>query len=160
MHLSGAAEFSTFRRTLAAILHTVLGMTSGDDQQLSAWIKAHLRVIAVTAPDADRLGQAESAVLDVLDPPLNLQGRPSSPVRTRLTELRRHRNSCSAAGSPSQPSPVPKEPRVNQAELQFHRAMVEIYETAKRDVGYNATRFLQMISEQGGLPTARGAAVE
>ena len=33
--------------------------------------------------------------------------------------------------------------------------MVAIYETAKRDLGYNATRFLQMISEQGGLATAR-----
>ena len=30
-----------------------------------------------------------------------------------------------------------------------------IYETAKRELGYNATRFLQMISEQGGLVTAR-----
>jgi hypothetical protein len=44
---------------------------------------------------------------------------------------------------------------LNQAERQFHRAMVAIYETAKRDLGYNATRFLQMISEQGGLATAR-----
>jgi hypothetical protein len=33
--------------------------------------------------------------------------------------------------------------------------MISIYETAKRELGYNATRFLQMISEQGGLPTAR-----
>jgi hypothetical protein len=41
------------------------------------------------------------------------------------------------------------------AAKQFHRAMVGIYETAKRDLGYNATRFLQMISEHGGLATAR-----
>ncbi len=40
-------------------------------------------------------------------------------------------------------------------ELRFHKAMVAIYETAKRDLGYNATRFLQMVSEQGGLATAR-----
>jgi hypothetical protein len=44
---------------------------------------------------------------------------------------------------------------MSQAERQFHRAMVAIYETAKRDLGYNATRFLQMISEQGGLAAAR-----
>ena len=44
---------------------------------------------------------------------------------------------------------------MNQAEQQFHRAMVAIYETAKRELGYNATRFLQMISEQGGQVTAR-----
>jgi hypothetical protein len=33
--------------------------------------------------------------------------------------------------------------------------MVGIYETAKRELGYNATRFLQIVSEQGGLVTGR-----
>jgi hypothetical protein len=33
--------------------------------------------------------------------------------------------------------------------------MMGIYETAKRELGYNATRFLQMVSAQGGLVTAR-----
>lgn len=33
--------------------------------------------------------------------------------------------------------------------------MISIYETAKLELGYNATRFVQMISDQGGLPTAR-----
>jgi hypothetical protein len=33
--------------------------------------------------------------------------------------------------------------------------MAVIYETAKRELGYNATRFLQMISEHGGLAAAR-----
>jgi len=47
------------------------------------------------------------------------------------------------------------EAEVNEAERGFHRAMVAIYETAKRELGYNATRFLQMLSEQGGLATAR-----
>jgi hypothetical protein len=40
-------------------------------------------------------------------------------------------------------------------ELAFHREMVNVYETAKREAGYNATRFLQMLSEHGGLETAR-----
>lgn len=35
------------------------------------------------------------------------------------------------------------------------KAMVEIYQTAKNDLGYNATRFLQMISDHGGLGAAR-----
>jgi len=30
--------------------------------------------------------------------------------------------------------------------LKFHRAMLNIYHTAKKDLGYNATRFLQMLS--------------
>jgi hypothetical protein len=91
MHLGGAAEFSTFRRTLAAILGSAIGLTSEDDPQLSAWMSTHLRVVTAPVTDADGLGQIESAVLDSLDPPLNLQGRSLSPVRARLTELRRRR---------------------------------------------------------------------
>jgi hypothetical protein len=43
------------------------------------------------------------------------------------------------------------------AELQtrFHEAMLEIYRRAKSDAGYNATRFLGMVSEQGGYEAAR-----
>ena len=37
----------------------------------------------------------------------------------------------------------------------FHRAMVEIYERAKREASYNATYFLRMVSDLGGLETAR-----
>ena len=44
---------------------------------------------------------------------------------------------------------------MDEVERRFHRAMISIYETAKRELGYNATRFLQMLSEQGGLVTAR-----
>jgi hypothetical protein len=44
---------------------------------------------------------------------------------------------------------------VNEVERRFHRAMIQIYETAKRELDYNATRFLQMVSEQGGLAAAR-----
>ena len=33
--------------------------------------------------------------------------------------------------------------------------MVEIYQTGKRELGYNAARFIQMVSEQGGLATAK-----
>lgn len=44
---------------------------------------------------------------------------------------------------------------MDEVERRFHRAMIAIYETSKRELGYNATRFLQMVSEQGGLVTAR-----
>jgi hypothetical protein len=91
MHLGGAAEFSTFRRTLAAILRPVLRLDGEDDPRLSAWINARLRVIAVAVPDADHLGDIETAVLGILDPPLNLRGRPPTPIRMRLTDLRRDR---------------------------------------------------------------------
>ena len=44
---------------------------------------------------------------------------------------------------------------MDEAERRWNRAMVAIYETAKRELNYNATRFLQMVSEQGGLATAK-----
>ena len=40
-------------------------------------------------------------------------------------------------------------------ELRFHDAMVEIYQRARTECNYNATRFLQMLSESGGLTTAK-----
>lgn len=46
----------------------------------------------------------------------------------------------------SQPTPL---------EIEFHKDMVDIYRKAKEECGYNATRFLQMVSNEGGLKTAR-----
>jgi hypothetical protein len=40
-------------------------------------------------------------------------------------------------------------------EVAFQEAMLEIYEKAKKECRYNASRFFQMITEQGGLQTAR-----
>lgn len=37
----------------------------------------------------------------------------------------------------------------------FHRAMLEVYRKARREAGYNATYFLQMVEEAGGLEAAR-----
>ena len=91
MHLAGAAEFSTFRRSLAAILRPVIGRAGENDARLSDWMNAHLRVAAAAVPDSDTLGAIEAAVLDSIDPPLSLRGRPPSPVRAKLTELRGQR---------------------------------------------------------------------
>ena len=40
-------------------------------------------------------------------------------------------------------------------ELQFHGAMLDIYRRAKSEANYNATQFLRMVSEIGGLQTAK-----
>ena len=40
-------------------------------------------------------------------------------------------------------------------EKQFHKDMVGIYEKAKDECGYVATRFIQMVAEKGGLTTAK-----
>lgn len=42
-----------------------------------------------------------------------------------------------------------------QLEDRFHLAMLGIYKSAKRECDYNATRFLQMVVDKGGLATAR-----
>ena len=89
MHLAGKHEFSTFRRTLGAILAADSGSTAVDEQALSDWMRAHLRVVTVWFDDRDELGRLEKRVLTALDPPLNLQGMAPSPVRRRLRELRR-----------------------------------------------------------------------
>lgn len=43
----------------------------------------------------------------------------------------------------------------SELEREFHQAMVRIYERAREEARYNATRFLRMVSEQGGLAAAR-----
>lgn len=40
-------------------------------------------------------------------------------------------------------------------EKAFHRDMLQIYQRAKEECGYNATRFLQMVANDGGLKTAQ-----
>jgi len=44
---------------------------------------------------------------------------------------------------------------VNDIERAFHAAMVDVYERAKREVGYNATRFKRLVAERGGVEAAR-----
>ena len=82
-------EFSTFRRTLGAVQAQWQNSATVDEEALTEWMMAHLRVLAAPYEDADTLGRLETGVLALLDPPLNLQGRPVTPLRRRLTELRR-----------------------------------------------------------------------
>jgi len=53
-----------------------------------------------------------------------------------------------AYGEETVPTPV------TALQEQFHRAMVDVYERARREAGYNASRFLAMVSEVGGLEAA------
>jgi hypothetical protein len=39
--------------------------------------------------------------------------------------------------------------------MEFHEAMLEIYRRAQSEAGYPATRFLSMVSRDGGYETAR-----
>jgi hypothetical protein len=89
MHLGGNHEFSTFRRTLGAILASAAGLDRIDESRLTTWMYDHLRVITVPHDNADTLGRIEEAVLGQIDPPLNLKGMPRTAIRARITELRR-----------------------------------------------------------------------
>ena len=44
---------------------------------------------------------------------------------------------------------------LHDLENQFHRAMLNIYETARSRCRHNAARFLQMVTEYGGLQAAK-----
>ena len=43
----------------------------------------------------------------------------------------------------------------NDIEARFHQEVLSVYTKAKDECHYNATRFLQMVSDQGGLQVAK-----
>lgn len=88
MHLGGNHEFSTFRRSLGAIVAHSNGVTQIDEDGLTRWMHSHLRLVTVPYDDRDSLGRLERDVLSELDPPLNLQHMKPTPIRRRLRELR------------------------------------------------------------------------
>ena len=44
---------------------------------------------------------------------------------------------------------------MSNLEKQFEKEMLDIYIMAKKECGYNAVRFLQLVSEKGGLAAAK-----
>jgi hypothetical protein len=96
-HLGSDIYGSTFRLTLASALRGRLSlepiggghMGRDGEARLTEWMHAHLAVATVAYPDRAGLDAFETLVLDRLDPPLNIAKRPPTPVRSRLTILRR-----------------------------------------------------------------------
>jgi len=43
----------------------------------------------------------------------------------------------------------------SQIELKFHEEMKNIYFSAKKELGYNASRFWQLVCEKGGVKAAK-----
>lgn len=89
MHLGKRRELSTLRRSLGSILASADGLPAIDEAQLTLWMYAHLRVTAIPVGDADTLGDLETETLTTLDPPLNLAKVGRTPLRERLSALRK-----------------------------------------------------------------------
>lgn len=112
-HLRGTIYGSTFRKTLASVLRLPLGLeivgpkrlTRSSEQTLSVWIKAHLDIAVHPFPERDPLGDLERHVLTRLNPPLNLDGMASTPLRSLLAIRRRELRSIGAETSPTVESP-------------------------------------------------------
>jgi hypothetical protein len=71
--------------------------------------------------------------------------RPGS--RSQPPEQRRSRATSTHPAAAAEPDQM--------AVTQFHRAMLDVYRRARKEAGYNATYFLKMVEEVGGLEAAR-----
>lgn len=89
MHLGKKHEFSTLRRSLGSILAHTDGQPSIDETRLTLWMYAHLRVVLIPVADAHTLNDLETDILSELDPPLNLAKVGPTPLRQRLSALRK-----------------------------------------------------------------------
>lgn len=95
-HIRGRIRGSTFRFTLGAALMMPLGLaadgpkrlTAASEATLSAWMREHLSVCTVMVQDRESVMGIEDLVLARLDPPLNLEGLPATPLRGQITRLR------------------------------------------------------------------------
>jgi hypothetical protein len=96
-HLGGNVGSSTFRKTVSAVLLEPLALRlsgpacldKASNDAVSTWMRAHLLVVTTPYDDRDLLAKVEQAVLERIDPPLNLKGMPSTPILTTLSALRR-----------------------------------------------------------------------
>jgi len=97
-HLGGKVRGSDLRLTLAAILFDQLDLTvqaamllqASSEHVLSEWMRAHLLIAVHPHDDRDSLGGLERAVVERLDPPLNLEDHlPATSVRQRVAVLRK-----------------------------------------------------------------------
>jgi hypothetical protein len=97
-HLTGKVRSSSIRLTLAAILFAQLELVvqasallqASAEQALSDWMSAHLSVAVHPHDDRDTLSGLEQAVVQRLDPPLNIEDHlPATSERQAVIALRR-----------------------------------------------------------------------
>ena len=95
-HLAGKVRSSAVRLALAAVLldrlelvvQAAVLLQASSEEALSDWMRAHLSVAVHVHDDRDTLAGLEQAVVQRLDPPLNLEGHlPATSVRQRVAAL-------------------------------------------------------------------------
>lgn len=86
-HFKGRRSASTLRRTLGGVLDATFDRVLLREE-LSDWMSTHLRVVPLLIEDADTLGDLERQVVELLDPPLNLEHASTRPLRVELRRLR------------------------------------------------------------------------
>jgi hypothetical protein len=89
MHLGKNHQFSTLRSSVGSILAEANGEAAIDEVELTRWMHAHLRVVPIPVADADTPDDLETAILADLDPPLNLAKVGKTPLRQRLSAMRK-----------------------------------------------------------------------
>lgn len=105
MHLGKKHEFSTLRRSLGSILAEANKRPFIDEAELTRWMHAHLKVVPIPVQEADTLDQLETALLMELDPPLNLAKVGRTPLRQRLSALRKQYGGIKAGLDIAAPTP-------------------------------------------------------
>jgi hypothetical protein len=96
-HLGGRISSSTFRQTLAALLHERLALqlaspgvlTADSEHRLSVWMGARLAATVWPTAHANDLRDIEERVITQLDPPLNLAGARVTALRAQVIAGRR-----------------------------------------------------------------------
>ena len=97
-HLTGKVRSSAVRLALASILFVQLDVVvqaaallqASSEQALSEWMRVHLLVGVHPHDDRDTLSGLEQAVVQRLDPPLNIDDHvPATSVRQRVAVLRK-----------------------------------------------------------------------
>lgn len=89
VQLRGRSRQSTFRATLATVLHDPLGLRSLDDAQVEAWMEDHLTVVTWPVVERTSIVCLAHRVVEALEPPLNVDHLRATEMRRRLGELRR-----------------------------------------------------------------------
>jgi hypothetical protein len=57
--------------------HSPSGSSTASNDAVSKWMRVHLRIVTAPHNDREQLAAIEQAVLERIDPPLNLKGIPS-----------------------------------------------------------------------------------